>query len=267
MLLEPRPGGVLSGRVVHRHDLAPHQRELHDLAGRRHPAELLRPPHHGRHPVIVHAQVLGELENVALPVGPRQQVVEQPGDLGDVHPRERNEPLRRRRRRLGQERRGEDGVQPVHHPVELGAPLLPGIGERIHQLFAHVPGMGAEHHDPPGEEHRFLDAVRHDHERVHPGRRVAPQIHDLAAQVFGGERIERAERLVHEQDLGRDRERPREPDALLHPARQLLRVRLLEPVEADEVDGTRHGIPAGCAVHAAGFETHRHVLRHREPRQ
>ena len=43
----------------------------------------------------------------------------------------------------------------------------------------------------------------------------------LEVEPFAGQRVERAERLVEEEDLGLERERPGERDALARPARQL----------------------------------------------
>ena len=60
--------------------------------------------------------------------------------------------------------------------------------------------------------------------------------HSRAEQVphvGAGDLVERRERLVHEQVRRADRERPREGDALLHAARQLVRVGGAELVEAD----------------------------------
>ena len=45
----------------------------------------------------------------------------------------------------------------------------------------------------------------------------------LRVQLCTRERIERAERLVHQQDRRIDRQRPRDPDPLALPARQLVR--------------------------------------------
>ncbi len=235
------------------------------LRGRGHPTKLLGGPHHRRHAVVIDPEILRQLEHRSLAVGPREQVVEEAGGLGDVHPGERHESLRCGRRRLGQQGRGENGVQPVHHLLELGAPLLPGIGERIGHLLAHVSGVRSEDDDPAREENSFFDAVRHNDQGVHAGRRIAPQVHDLAAQVLRGQRIEGTERLVHEHDLGRHGESAREAHSLLHAAGQLLRVRLLEPVEAHEVDGPGHRVAPRRAVHAPGLEAHRHVFRHRKP--
>src|SRR2546427_4807583 len=63
-------------------------------------------------------------------------------------------------RSLGEEGRREDGVQPVHHLLELGAPLLAWIRQGIGHLFAHVPGVRSEHHDPAREEHRDRKSTR-----------------------------------------------------------------------------------------------------------
>ena len=63
-----------------------------------------------------------------------------------------------------------------------------------------------------------------------------PEIEEVGAQRFGGQHVERRERLVHQQDVGVDDERAGEADALAHAARQLARIGDLEAVEADEVD-------------------------------
>src|SRR2546421_2449303 len=217
------------------------------------------------HPVVVDPEVLRQFEHRPLAVGPREQVVEETGDLGNVHAGERHEALGRGGRRLGQEGRREDGVQPVHHLLELGAPLLAWVRQRIGHLFAHVAGIRSEDDDPARQEHGFLDGVGDDHERVHAGRGIAPQVDDLTTQVFRGEGVERAERLVHEKDFGCDGEGAREADPLLHAPRQLFRIGLLEPVEPHEVDGAGHGVAPRGAVPPPRLEPHRHVLRHRQP--
>src|SRR2546426_3743136 len=266
VVLEPRPRRRLPRRVVPCEYVPPRRRELHHLAGRRHPAELLGAAYDRGHPVVVHAQVLGQLEHGPPPVRTRRQVVEEAGHLRHVHPRERDEPLRSRRRlRLRQQGRRENGVQPVHHRLELRAALPARAGKRILQLLAYMPRVRAQHDDPSREEHGLLHAVRDHDERVHPGRRVAPQVHDLAPQVLGRQTVDRAEWLIHQEDLGGDGERPREADPLLHAARQLFRVSLLEPVEPHEVDGAGDGVALGGAMHAARLEAHRHILRHGEP--
>ena len=124
------------------------------------------------------------MEHLAAPVGARQQVVEQPRHLRDMHARERHQPLRRGgglRLRLGEQGRREDRVQALDHLLELGAPLAAWIRQRVRQLLADVPGVRPEDDDPAREEHRFLDAVGDHDERVHARGGIAPQVHHLAA--------------------------------------------------------------------------------------
>ena len=75
--------------------------------------------------------------------------------------------------------------------------------------------------------------------RIEDGLRSAadPDVEHLGAQALGGERVDLAEGLVHEEDLGVDREGAGHADALLHAAGELARVGLLEAGEADDADG------------------------------
>ncbi len=50
------------------------------------------------------------------------------------------------------------------------------------------------------------------------------QAHQLVLHLGADQRVEGGERLVHEQDRRLGRQRPGEPDALLHAARELVRV-------------------------------------------
>ena len=59
------------------------------------------------------------------------------------------------------------------------------------------------------------------------------QPHQQVAHVGAGDLVEGGERLVHEQQRRAERERPHEGDALLHAARQLVRVGVGEVPEAD----------------------------------
>ena len=93
------------------------------------------------------------------------------------------------------------------------------------------------HHDHAvGELHGFVDVMRHEDDRL-PFRLPDPQ--QLAAHDQPGDGIERAERLVEEEHVGIDRERARHFHALLHAARKLLRIRVLEALEPDQLDVVR----------------------------
>ena len=104
--------------------------------------------------------------------------------------------------------------------------------------------------------------MRHeDHGR--PGLR--PDSEQLHVEALARHLVECAERLVHEQELRRERQRPRNRDPLLHPARQLPRVVLLEAGELDEVDHLADTRGTPRAVPAEHLERQRDVLRHRPP--
>ena len=76
-------------------------------------------------------------------------------------------------------------------------------------------------HDGVGDVHRLFLVVGHEHGR-HVGLVVQPAQPD--AQLLADPRVEGAERLVEQQHLGLDRERPGERHALALAARQLGRV-------------------------------------------
>jgi len=102
------------------------------------------------------------------------------------------------------------------------------------------------------EEHRLAGARPHvEHEFLH---------------VLAREGVERAHRLVHQQHFGIARERPRNPDALLHAARKRVDLRLLMLREADERERATRDLAALVALHAAKAQAERDVVDDIEPR-
>ena len=79
----------------------------------------------------------------------------------------------------------------------------------------------AHHDDPIGQRERLLLVVGHVDRR---DPELALDRPDLVAQRDADLGVERRERLVEQQDLRLDRERPRQRDPLLLAARQLVRV-------------------------------------------
>src|SRR2546425_9098039 len=77
--------------------------------------------------------------------------------------------------------------------------------------------------------------------------------------------IERAERLVHEEYLGLDDQRPHERDALAHPARQRGRKGVLEPFETGHAHGGRDPARLRLAPDAAVLEAERDVAADAAP--
>ena len=94
-------------------------------------------------------------------------------------------------------------------------------------------GPRRHHDDARREEDRLGDRVRHEDD----GRaRLGPDPEQLEIEALARHLVERAERLVHQQERGRERERASNRDALLHPARELPRIVALEAGQLDELD-------------------------------
>ena len=82
---------------------------------------------------------------------------------------------------------------------------------------------------PTPHQHLF---VRH---RLPVGEPVTRElVRGVIRRAYG--RVDGCERLVGEQDVRLGHERPGDADALLHPARELIRERLLEAFQVDELD-------------------------------
>ncbi len=76
-------------------------------------------------------------------------------------------------------------------------------------------GAVGHHHHAVGEQRRLVHVVGH-HE--HGASRRGDDPHQLVLEVRPRQGIERAEGLVEQQDLGLDRKRAGDTDALLHAA-------------------------------------------------
>ena len=150
--------------------------------------------------------------------------------------RRRPAPAWRRRGVLLGVAAGHDPVDVVEQRLELGGAAVAGAVEADRDLGLDAAGVGAEHDDAVGEQDGLLDVVGDDQDRLGGELAARPQLEQLAAEVLGGEDVERAERLVHEQDVRLDDQRAGEAHALAHAAGELLGVGGLEAVEADQVD-------------------------------
>ena len=69
---------------------------------------------------------------------------------------------------------------------------------------------------------------------------LSPQFQKLFVQMITDDLVQRAERLVHQQQIGIESQRAGDGGTLLHAAGQLPREFPPEPVEPDEVQRTRH---------------------------
>ena len=141
--------------------------------------------------------------------------------------------------------RGVVGLDRAHDPAQ-GQDVA--LGTSLHEVGDVVVGRRADDLLRPAD----LDdlAVAHDHDVVAElerlGQVVGDEDHrladfvvepqDLVLHVAPDQRVERAERLVEEHHLGVDGQGPGQADALLHAARQLVRIAVGVALEADEVD-------------------------------
>ena len=94
---------------------------------------------------------------------------------------------------------------------------------------------------------------------------VGPEFEQFAAQVVGGEHVEGAEGLVHEQDFGFDDQRAGKADTLLHAARKLLGIGGLKAVQADRVEHLQAARAALLCLDAASLQGGFHIFKNREP--
>ena len=87
-------------------------------------------------------------------------------------------------------------------------------------------------------------------------------LHDAVLQMGAGQRVERAERLVHQQHLGLHGERAGDADALLHAAGDLVRALVLGLRHLHQLEIVHHpvvalGLGLGRAEHLVDGDARR----------
>ena len=108
-----------------------------------------------------------------------------------------------------------------------------GCGSSTVSTRLDAAGPGGEDRDAVGQEHRFDQAMGDEDDRLARARELHREIFaEHQPRLF----VERGERLVHQQDLGLQRERPRQLRALFHAARELARVVIAKRVQTDGVE-------------------------------
>ena len=171
---------------------------------------------------------------------------------------------RRRRPSAGSSWRRASRTRVTSSEVALGlARLDRPLGGQVDVDDLRDPARPRGHDDDPRrQEDRLGDAVGHEHDG-RPG--PSPDAHQLGVHPLAGHLVEGAERLVHEQQLRIERQRPGDRDALLHAARQLPRMPLGERLELDEAEQV--GGPAAALVGRVAHDLERQldVLGDRPP--
>ena len=120
-------------------------------------------------------------------------------------------------------------------------------------------------HDAIAEAHRLAHVVRDEDDGL---AAFHPDVLDVAVELLAGERIERGEGLVHQQHPRVGRERAGQRDALLHAAGELVHMRMLELLEADELEEMVGDFLAlGIPQIRPQFQPEHHVAEDVEPRK
>ena len=132
---------------------------------------------------------------------------------------------------------GDRGVDPIDDRLERGVLPEAGMAQRDDDLGDDVAWVFPHHDDAIRHQDRLFDVVGDHQDGLRGEGLVQPELHELAAQGFGRQNVERRERLVQAQKLGLDRHRSREADLLAHSAGELARVGGFETVEADVAHG------------------------------
>ncbi len=200
------------------------RRAARECAQRRFTIERAEQPagvvHHGERPAMCREQRQCPLE--------RQLRIEPRTSLGDP-----------RRLRIGEaaQRQHAGDVDVFHEAFDIagrgrGQDLLGG--SRLHD------GAVLHQHDPAAERDRLVEIVAHEDDGL---AQPCLQRHQLLLHVAADQRIEGAERLVHQQDFGIRRQRACQARALLHAARELARPFALPAVETDQLDRLHRGVP------------------------
>ena len=104
-----------------------------------------------------------------------------------------------------------------------------------------------------------------DEDRGHAG--ALPDLQQLVLKLLAGECVERAERLIHQENIGVVGEHARDRHALFHAARQLVRVAIGKALEPDHPDKFVGGLLDLVACEMTLPRPEADVLPHRHPRK
>src|SRR3984893_583809 len=131
----------------------------------------------------------------------------------------------------------EDQIADAGHVLE-GARVVADVeaaraGELHVEHRPHRARPRAHDHHPVGEEDRLVDGVGDEEHRL---GLLVPDPLQLEVHLLARHRVQRAERLVHQQEARLEQQGPADRDPLLHAAGQLARVVVRESLEADQAD-------------------------------
>ena len=118
--------------------------------------------------------------------------------------------------------------------------------------------------DPVGDADGLGEVVGDEDDGLAQG---ALQTEELVLHLAPDQRVEGGERLVEEPDVGLDRQRAGDADALLLPARELAREVALAALQPDQPDHLAGARLAPAALEPLHLERERHIVQHGPVRQ
>ncbi len=139
------------------------------------------------------------------------------------------------------------------------------MGERYLDLRHHPPGVRGQDQDPVAHQHRFLNVMRDDQDRLDRQLPAAPQLQQVGTQVFRSEHVEGRERLVHQQQGRIDHQPTGKAHPLAHATGQLAWVGVLKTVEANQVDRRQGALACLLRLDLQCLQAGLDVLQHGQP--
>ena len=148
---------------------------------------------------------------------------------------------------------------------ELGDVVVGRVGEDLLGGADLDDPAVAHHRDAVAEAHRLVEVVGDEDDRL---ARASLQVEQLVLHLAADQRVERAERLVHQQHVGVGGQRAGEADPLLHAAGQLVRVASPPSRRARRARAPPSALlRALLAWHALDLQAVGGVLQHRAVRE
>jgi len=160
----------------------------------------------------------------------------------------------------GVQRRQQPGLG--RHELRPGDDVGPAGPRQRHIEGAQHPGRpGRQHHDPVGQVEGLLDVVGDEQHGTAVGQPylLQPRVH-----LPPRDRVERPERLIEQQHLPVEQERPQERQPLAHATGELHRPGVLEAGQAETGEQRRGPLP-GRGRRCAGDLGTQHGVAHRPP--
>ncbi len=111
---------------------------------------------------------------------------------------------------------GENLVDVIDQLCEGLGLAVAGLRQLHAEVRADVARIASQHDNAVGQQDGFFNIVRHQEDGLGGHGFVGPELQQFGAQVLGCQDVERAEGLVHEEDLGFHNQRTGKAHALPH---------------------------------------------------